>query len=84
MTKKVECKGGIWQYTYWGDSLELPASITYPDGHTEEFSYKDEQMTKKVQRDGQTLTYTYDGDRLTSETDANGGTRTYEYDSLLS
>lgn len=84
MTKKVDCKGGVWQYTYWGDSMELPASITYPDGHTEEFSYKDEQMTKKVQRDGETLTYTYDEDRLTSETDANGGTRTYEYDSLLS
>ena len=80
MTKKVDCKGGVWQYTYWGDSLELPASITYPDGHKETFEYNDEQMTKKVQRDGQVFTYTYDEDRLTSETDANGGTRTYTYD----
>ena len=48
MTKKVDCKGGVWQYTYWGDSLELPASITYPDGHSETFEYNDEQMTKKV------------------------------------
>lgn len=48
MTKKVDCKGGVWQYTYWGDSLELPASITYPDGHKETFEYNDEQMTKII------------------------------------
>ncbi|MFW6327390.1 MAG: SpvB/TcaC N-terminal domain-containing protein, partial [Bacteroidota bacterium] len=81
LTDVVEDKGGVIDYTYYGDGNLR--KVTYNNANYS-FEYDAHgNRTKIKDPDAGTITSTYNGfDELVSQTDARGNTYTFEYDQL--
>lgn len=80
MTSMSDRLGNITSYSY--DAAGNLASVNYPDGKSEYYTYNDLNLvTRKIQRDGTTISMSYDErGNMTSYTDANNQISYFTYD----